>query len=161
MIYRIVPNLKVRDAGAGHEFYVDFLGLENQFDLGWVASFRSPENRSIQVSLVSGDASAPEDSAISVAVDDVDAAYAEARRRGYEIVHPLTEEPWALGASSSATRTASSSTWSVTPTDSPAAVMPLPDRHRAAPSMTAMDITIHSTFKRLRLVRRTEVLRNG
>ena len=36
-----------------------------------------------------------------------------------------------------------------------------PPRHRAAPGMTAMDITIHSTFKRLRLVRRTEVLRNG
>jgi hypothetical protein len=32
---------------------------------------------------------------------------------------------------------------------------------RGAPSMTAMDITIHSTFNRLRLVRRTEVLRNG
>ena len=94
MIHRIVPNLNVRDASAGHDFYVDFLGLKEQFDLGWVASFRSPENPAIQVSLVSGDASAPEDSAISVAVDDVDAAYAEARRRGYEIVHPLTQEPW-------------------------------------------------------------------
>jgi catechol 2,3-dioxygenase-like lactoylglutathione lyase family enzyme len=94
VIHRIIPNLNVRDANAGHDFYTDFLGLEKQFDLGWVASFRSPENRSIQVSLVSGDASAPEDSAISVAVDDVDAAYVEARRRGYEIVHPLTEEPW-------------------------------------------------------------------
>jgi uncharacterized glyoxalase superfamily protein PhnB len=29
-----------------------------------------------------------------VNVDDVDAAYAEARRRGYEIVHPLTDEAW-------------------------------------------------------------------
>jgi catechol 2,3-dioxygenase-like lactoylglutathione lyase family enzyme len=94
VIHRIVPNLNVDDAGAGHDFYVDFLGLRKEFDLGWVASFRSPENPSIQVSLVSGDASAPEDSAISVAVADVDAAYAEARRRGYEIVHPLTEEPW-------------------------------------------------------------------
>jgi catechol 2,3-dioxygenase-like lactoylglutathione lyase family enzyme len=94
MIHRIIANLKVRDPGAGHDFYVDFLGLEKQFDLGWVVSFRSPENRSIQVSLVSGDASAPEDSAISVAVDDVDTAYAEARQRGYEIVHPLTEEAW-------------------------------------------------------------------
>jgi catechol 2,3-dioxygenase-like lactoylglutathione lyase family enzyme len=94
VIHRIVPNLKVCDAGAGHDFYVDFLGLEKAFDLGWIVSFRSPENRSIQVSLVSGDASAPEDSAISVNVDDVDAAYTEARRRGYEIVHPLTEEPW-------------------------------------------------------------------
>jgi hypothetical protein len=46
----------------------------------------------------------------------------------------------------SATRPAPSSTWSVTPVDSP-----------GAPSMTAMDITIHSTT----LVRRAEVLRNG
>jgi hypothetical protein len=87
-----VPNLKVGDAGAGHDFYVDFLGLEKEFDLGWIASFRSPENRSIQVSLVSGDGSAPVDSAISVNVDDVDAAYTEARRRGDEIVYRLTEE---------------------------------------------------------------------
>jgi hypothetical protein len=72
VIHRIVPNLNVRDASVGHDFYVDFLGLEKAFDLGWIASFRSPENRSIQVSLVSGDASAPEDSAISVNVDDVD-----------------------------------------------------------------------------------------
>jgi catechol 2,3-dioxygenase-like lactoylglutathione lyase family enzyme len=28
--------------------------------------------------------------------NDVDVAYAEARRRGYEIVHPLTEEPWGV-----------------------------------------------------------------
>jgi hypothetical protein len=28
VIHRIVPNLNVRDAGAGHDFYVDFLGLE-------------------------------------------------------------------------------------------------------------------------------------
>jgi uncharacterized glyoxalase superfamily protein PhnB len=94
VIHRIIPNLKVSDAGAGHDFYTDFLGLRKQFDLGWVASFRSPDNSAIQVSLVSQDASAPENSAMSVAVDDVDAAYAEARRRGYEIVHPLTEEPW-------------------------------------------------------------------
>ena len=66
VIHRIVPNLNVRDASAGHDFYVDFLGLEKEFDLGWITSFRSPDNRSIQVSLVSGDASAPEDSAISV-----------------------------------------------------------------------------------------------
>ena len=94
MIQRIVPNLNVADAGAGHDFYVGFLGLERQFDLGWVASFTDPANRAIQVNLVSGDASAPADSAMSVNVADVDAAYADAQRRGYEIVHPLTDEPW-------------------------------------------------------------------
>lgn len=46
--------------------------------------------------LVSGDASAPEDSVISVQVDDVDGAYAEAQRLDYEIVHPLTTEQWGV-----------------------------------------------------------------
>jgi catechol 2,3-dioxygenase-like lactoylglutathione lyase family enzyme len=93
---RIVPNLNVDDATTGHEFYEEFLGLRKEFDLGWVASFRSPDNPSAQVSLVSGDLTAPEPSSLSVAVADVDAAYAEALSRGYEIVHPLTHEPWGV-----------------------------------------------------------------
>ena len=59
-------------------------------------AFRDPENRSIQVSLVSGDAVAPEDSVMSVGVADVDAAYARARELGYQIVYPLTHEPWGV-----------------------------------------------------------------
>jgi uncharacterized glyoxalase superfamily protein PhnB len=31
-----------------------------------------------------------------VATPDVDAAYAEAQGLGYEIVHPLTTEPWGV-----------------------------------------------------------------
>ena len=31
---------------------------------------------------------------MSIQVTDVDAAYAEAQRRGYQIVHPLTKEEW-------------------------------------------------------------------
>ena len=45
---------------------------------------------------MSGDASAPEDPVISVHADDLDAAYAEAQELGYEIVHPLTTEPWGV-----------------------------------------------------------------
>jgi uncharacterized glyoxalase superfamily protein PhnB len=96
IIHRIVPNLTVDDATTGHDFYEEFLGLEQQFDLGWVASFRSPTNPSVQVSIVSKDPTAPEMSSLTVAVADVDAVYAEAQRRGYEIVHPLTHEPWGV-----------------------------------------------------------------
>lgn len=93
---RIVPNVKVAEPGVGHEFYEEFLGLEKQFDLGWVASFTNPDDRAVQVNLVTADATAPADSAMSVNVFDVDAAYADAVRRGYEIVHPLTTEPWGV-----------------------------------------------------------------
>ena len=115
-LHRIVPNLNVDDATTGHDFYEEFLGLRKEFDLGWVASFRSPTNPSVQVSLVSGDPTPPEPSSLSVAVVDVDAAYAEAQRRGYEIVHPLTHEPWGSGGSSSGIPTASWSTSSDTRT---------------------------------------------
>jgi len=94
--HRIIPNLNVDDPTTGHDFYEGFLGLRKEFDLGWIASFRSPANPAVQVSLVGTDATAPEQSSISVAVPDVDAAYAEAQRRGYEIVHPLTHEPWGV-----------------------------------------------------------------
>jgi uncharacterized glyoxalase superfamily protein PhnB len=33
---------------------------------------------------------------ISVEVADVDAVHAEALRRGLELVHPLTDEPWGV-----------------------------------------------------------------
>lgn len=93
----ITANLPVDDIAAARSFYTDFLGLTvEEFNLGWVARYRSPDGR-VFVQLVTRDASAPENATISVhAGSGVDDAYAEARRRGYEIVHPLTDEPWGL-----------------------------------------------------------------
>lgn len=96
LIHRIIPNLKVDDAAAGHAFYVELLGLQKAFDLGWIASFRCPGNPAAQVSLVTRDASATEDSIMSVDVADVDEAHARALLLGYQIVHPLTDEPWGV-----------------------------------------------------------------
>jgi len=78
-IHRIIPNLNVDDATTGHDFYSEFLGLRKEFDLGWVASFRSPTNPSVQVSIVAGDPTAAEPSSLTVAVSDVDAFYTEAQ----------------------------------------------------------------------------------
>lgn len=93
----ITANLSVPDMAEAREFYSDFLGLTTVgFDLGWVANLSSPDGRAV-VQLVTHDATAPEDSAISVHVGDgVEAAYADALRRGLEIVHPLTTEPWGV-----------------------------------------------------------------
>jgi predicted enzyme related to lactoylglutathione lyase len=93
----ITANLPVDDIAAARRFYMDYLGLTvEEFNLGWVARYRSLDGR-VSVQLVTRDASAPQNPTISVhAGAGVDDAYAEARRRGYEIVHPLTEEPWGL-----------------------------------------------------------------
>ena len=42
------------------------------------------------------DASASLQPDVSIEVDDVDAVHAAADRLGYEIVHPLTDEPWGV-----------------------------------------------------------------
>ncbi len=93
----ITADLRVPDIAAARDFYTGYLGLSVAgFDLGWVAQYRSPDGRA-QLQLLTRDATAPRDPVVSVKVGaDVDEAYAEARRRGYEIVHPLTDEPWGL-----------------------------------------------------------------
>jgi catechol 2,3-dioxygenase-like lactoylglutathione lyase family enzyme len=93
----ITANLTVADIDTAREFYVDYLGLSGEgFNLGWVANFQSPDGQAT-VQLVTSDATAPQDSVISVSVgDSIDQAYEEAKRRGYPIVHPLTTEPWGV-----------------------------------------------------------------
>jgi catechol 2,3-dioxygenase-like lactoylglutathione lyase family enzyme len=95
-VNRIIADLRVADIEAAKSFYTGFLGLSTEeFNLGWVARYTSPETGA-HLQLVTRDAAAPEDPVISVLVDDVDGAYAQAQQRGYEIVHPLTTEPWGV-----------------------------------------------------------------
>jgi predicted enzyme related to lactoylglutathione lyase len=93
---RVTANLHVADIEAAKGFYAGFLGLSTEeFNLGWVARYTAP-GTGAHVQLVTRDRTAPEDSVISVHAEDVDAAYAEAQQAGYEIVHPLTTEPWGV-----------------------------------------------------------------
>jgi predicted enzyme related to lactoylglutathione lyase len=95
-VNRIIADLQVADIEAAKGFYTDYLGLTTEeFNLGWVARYTSPDTGA-NLQLVTNDATAPVPPVISVATDDVDAAYEAARARGYEIVHPLTTEPWGV-----------------------------------------------------------------
>jgi predicted enzyme related to lactoylglutathione lyase len=93
---RIIANLRVPDVGTAKRFYTDYLGLSTEeFNMEWVARYTCPDTGA-NVQLVTRDATAPEDSVISVQTDDVDRAYEEARELGYEIVHAITTEPWGV-----------------------------------------------------------------
>jgi predicted enzyme related to lactoylglutathione lyase len=95
-VIRVMPNLRVADVEAARSFYTDFLGLSTEeFNMGWVARYASADRRAI-VQLVTRDATAPEDAVVSVHTDDVESAYEQAQRLGYEIVHPITTEPWGV-----------------------------------------------------------------
>jgi predicted enzyme related to lactoylglutathione lyase len=89
-------NLRVPDIASARSFYADYLGMSvESIGMDWVTRFSAPESGAC-VQLLTRDATAPEDPVATVKVDDVEAALAEARRRGYEIVHPLTTEPWGV-----------------------------------------------------------------
>ena len=93
---RVVADLAVADIDLVKSFYTDYLGLSTEeFNMGWVARYTSPGTGAV-VQLVTQDASASQNPVTSVFVDDIDTAYAEAQRRGYEIVHPLTTEAWGV-----------------------------------------------------------------
>jgi len=93
---RVMANLRVADLETAKGFYTDYLGLSTEeFNLGWVARYTSPDTGA-NVQLVVRDATASEVPVISVHTHDVEGAYDEAQRLGYEIVHPLTTEPWGV-----------------------------------------------------------------
>jgi catechol 2,3-dioxygenase-like lactoylglutathione lyase family enzyme len=96
-VTRVIANLRVADIAAARDFYTNYLGLSVEgFNLGWVARYQSPDGKAV-VQLVTRDATASQDSVVSVLVgSDLDEAYEEAKRRGYEIVHPLTQEAWGV-----------------------------------------------------------------
>ena len=95
-VVEIIADLHVEDIEKARQFYVEYLGLSTEeFNMGWVARYTSPVT-GVKLQLVTYDAAAPEAPAITVKVDDVDAAYADAQQRGYEIVHPLQDEPWGV-----------------------------------------------------------------
>lgn len=95
-VNHVMANLPVADLESAKGFYTDYLGLSTEeFNLGWVARYTCPDTGA-NVQLVTHDATAAEDATMSALVDDADAAYQEAQRLGYEIVHPLTTEAWGV-----------------------------------------------------------------
>jgi catechol 2,3-dioxygenase-like lactoylglutathione lyase family enzyme len=95
-VRRIVPNMRSDDPAASRAFYAGLLGLDVAMDLGWVMTFAAPASPLAQITVVQEDASASVHADVSIEVDDVDAVHAAAESAGYEIVHPLTDEPWGV-----------------------------------------------------------------
>ena len=95
-VTKITANLAVGDTAAARTFYTGLFGLDVGFDLGWVVNLHPPGNDTAGVNVVSGDATAPADSQLTIGVSDVDEAYELARGAGHEIVHPLTRESWGV-----------------------------------------------------------------
>jgi predicted enzyme related to lactoylglutathione lyase len=95
-VTRVHADLHVADIASARSFYADYLGMSDEsIGMDWVTRFSAPDTGA-NLQLVTRDATAPENPVVTIKVDDVEAAWDEARQRGYEIVHPLTTEPWGV-----------------------------------------------------------------
>ena len=94
-IRRVVPDLH-GDPAKSRAFYEEVIGLELGMDLGWIVTFGSTSNETAQLTVMSKDATAPVNPDVTIEVDDIDAVHAKAVESRFEIVHPLTNEPWGV-----------------------------------------------------------------
>ncbi|MEO8888819.1 MAG: VOC family protein [Jatrophihabitantaceae bacterium] len=95
-VTRVVPNLRVADVSVATCFYADVFGLDIGMDQGWIGTCVVPGSAALQLSVITADATGPVTPAVSVGVDDVDAAFERAVAAGAEIVYPLTDEDWGV-----------------------------------------------------------------
>ncbi|MEV0173147.1 VOC family protein [Streptomyces sp. NPDC050803] len=94
-VRRVMPIIQSEAAQENREFY-GLLGFEEVMNLGWIMTLASPTTPAAQVSIMTGDKTAPVTPDMSVEVDDVDAVYTAVRDSGAEIVHPLQDEEWGV-----------------------------------------------------------------
>ena len=95
-VRRAVADFACRSLDMTKAFYSDVLGLQPVMDHGWIVTLADPEQPGAQLNLMTHDETAPVIPDVSIEVDHVDACYTAALRRGAQIVHPLTDEPWGV-----------------------------------------------------------------
>jgi catechol 2,3-dioxygenase-like lactoylglutathione lyase family enzyme len=95
-VKRIVANIYTQDITAAKCFYQDVLGLDLLMDHGWIGTYGSREEMSIQISFASQGGSQTTTPDLSIEVDDVDAALERMKRAGFPIEYGPADEPWGV-----------------------------------------------------------------
>jgi catechol 2,3-dioxygenase-like lactoylglutathione lyase family enzyme len=96
-VRRIVADAAGDDLAASREFYVEVLGMRVAME-DPVLNLQSPDDPAAEVIIGAQEMQDPPPS-FGVDLGDpaaVDAAHAEAVRRGSRVVYPLTDEPWGV-----------------------------------------------------------------
>ena len=95
-VKRIVANVGVSDPAAAKRFYQDILGLDVLMDMGWIATYGSPELMPVQVSFMTEGGSGTPVPDLSIEVDDLDAALARVKKAKLPIEYGPANEPWGV-----------------------------------------------------------------
>src|SRR5436305_14708109 len=92
-VKRIVANIETQDIMAAKSFYQDVLGLDLLMDHGWIATYGSSEQMSVQISFASQGGSDTPTPDLSIEVEDVDVVFEDMERNGFAIEYGPANEP--------------------------------------------------------------------
>ena len=95
-VKRIVANIDTQDISAAKCFYQDVLGLNVLMDHGWIATYGTAEEMSVQISFASQGGSHTHTPDLSIEVDDVDTALERMKNAGFPIEYGPADEPWGV-----------------------------------------------------------------
>ncbi len=95
-VKRIVSNAETSDLAKAAAFYGDILGLELIMDHGWLQTYGSDANMTVQVSFGIEGGSGTSVPVLSIEVDDLDAALEEIEKANIPVEYGPVSEPWGV-----------------------------------------------------------------
>ncbi|MCB2092815.1 MAG: VOC family protein [Rhodobacteraceae bacterium] len=95
-VRRIVANLAASDPAALATFYCELLDLELLMDHGFINTFGSATQASVQISAASEGGSGTAVPAVSIEVDDLDAVLDRAHQLAAPVEYGPVDEPWGV-----------------------------------------------------------------
>lgn len=95
-IKRIVGNVEAAALEKAHTFYHDVLGLKLLMDLGWIRTYGSDSNMTVQVSFLSEGGSGTPVPDLSIEVDNIDTALKRVKQADIPVEYGPKSEPWGV-----------------------------------------------------------------
>ena len=95
-VKRIVSNIASSHVERATQFYCDIFGLELLMDLGWIRTFGSDQQMTIQISIASEGGSGTAVPDLSIEVDDLEEALARVKEARLPIEYGPQREPWGV-----------------------------------------------------------------
>jgi catechol 2,3-dioxygenase-like lactoylglutathione lyase family enzyme len=95
-VRRIVSNTETSDLKKAAAFYGDVLGLDLIMDHGWFQTYGSDAKMTVQLGFGSEGGSGTPVPALSIEVDDLEAALAKIKKANIPIEYGPVSEPWGV-----------------------------------------------------------------
>jgi catechol 2,3-dioxygenase-like lactoylglutathione lyase family enzyme len=95
-VLRIVADIDTPDVQKADAFYSGVLGLNLAMDRGWIRTYTSKAEMTVQVSFASEGGSGTPVPALSIEVDDLDDAIRRVKKAAIPFEYGPTREPWGV-----------------------------------------------------------------